>query len=296
MDTRDALVVDAFAPEPMTGTPVGVILDGASLAPDQRDRIAGEFGAPVTAFVGRDDGWQLRLGGESAGRPLHVGVAAATALRERDRLEDDADAVPLQLPDAAMTVTLDAEGRAWVDVDEPDLRSPEVTEAEAADALGIDKAAIRDVAADLPLVRASLGRGVLAVPVNFLEHLSGADPDPGAVADVLDRTGAACLYAYTFDTLAGDRDVHGLAVDGDGPVAGPTGEAAACAAAAIRRHGAMDHDRDTLRFEAGDLLDRPVRLAIRTGDGYAVGGRAVTVVDGRIVVPPAEEGGDIIEA
>lgn len=293
MDTRDALVVDAYAPEPMTGTPVGVILDGASLAPDQRDRIAGEFGAPVTAFVGRDDGWQLRLGGESAGRPLHVGVAAATALRERDRLEDDA--ITLQLPEEAMAVTVEADGRAWVDIDEPDLRSAEVTEAEAADALGIDKAAIRDVAADLPLVRASLGRGVLAVPVNFLEHLSGAEPDRAAMTALLDRSGTACLYAYTFDTLAGDRDIHGLAVDGDGPVAGPTDEAAACAAAAIRRHGALDHDRETLRFEAGHLLDRPACLSVRTGDEYAVGGRAVMVVDGTIAVPPADEGGDIIE-
>lgn len=295
MHTRDALVVDAFAPGPMTGTPVGVVLAAGALKTDQRDRIAGEFGAPISAFVEEaDGGWRLRLGGDGPlESPLHVGVAVADALRERDRVADER--VNFDLPSGALSVTLADDGRAWVDVDEPDLREAPVTETEAADALGIDKAAIRDVAADFPLVRASIGRGVLVVPVNFLEHLSGADPDPAAVAEVLEAASAECLYAVTFDTLSGDRDAHGLAVDAAGRWVGPTGEAEACAAAVIRRHGALDHDRETLRFEAGDLLERPARLAVRTGDGYAVGGRTVTVVDATVVVPPAADD-DIIEA
>jgi PhzF family phenazine biosynthesis protein len=295
MDTRDALVVDAVAPGPMTGTPVGVVLDGADLAADQRDRIAGEFGAPITAFVGSDDdGLVLRLGGDvDDGRPLHVGVAVADALRDRDRLE--ADAVTFELPSGSLSVALADDGRAWVDVDEPDLREAPVTEAEAAAALGIDTAAIREVAADFPLRRASSGQGVLVVPVNFLEHLSGADPDPAAVAAVLESASAECLYAVTFDTLSGNRDAHGLAVDAAGRRLLPTGAAEAGAAAAIRRHGALDHDRERLRFEAGDLLDRPARLSVRTDESYAVGGRSVTVIEATVLVPPPADD-DIIEA
>jgi trans-2,3-dihydro-3-hydroxyanthranilate isomerase len=295
MDTRDALVVDAYAPEPMTGTPVGVVLDGIGLAEDQRERIAIEFGAPVTAFVGEVEGaLTLRIEDPvEAGRPLQVGVAVAAALRDRDRF--DGETVTLGHPAGELSVGVDIEGRVWVEVDEPDLREADVTEAEAAGALGVDSAAIRDVAADLPLVRASLGRGVLAVPVNFLEHLSGATPDLDAVAELLERTGAACLFGYSFDTLSRDRDVHGLAVDAEGVVVSPRGDAAACAAAAVRRHGALDHDRETLHFETGDLLDRPARLSIRTGEAYAVGGRAVTVLDGRIVVPPGGDSDEIIE-
>jgi trans-2,3-dihydro-3-hydroxyanthranilate isomerase len=296
MDTRDALVVDAFAPGPMTGTPVGVVLDGAALAADQRRRMAGEFGAPVSAFVGAEDAdWRLRLAGDAEhARPLHVGVAVGATLHERDWLEGET--ATLALADETLDVAVDDDGRTWVDIAAPDLREAPVTETEAAEALGVDPAAVRDVAADFPLVRASIGRGVLVVPVNFLEHLSGADPDPAAVADLLEGAQAEVLYAVTFDTLSGDRDAHGLAVDRDGQPRRATGEAEACAAAAIRQHGALDHERDTLRFEAGDLLDRPARLDVQTEDGYAVGGHSVTVLDGRIVVPPADEGDDIIEA
>lgn len=296
MDTRDALVVDAFAPGPMTGTPVGVVLDGAALAADQRRRMAGEFGAPVSAFVGKGDSdWRLRLAGDAEGaRPLHVGVAVGAVLRERDWLEGET--ATLALADETLSIEVGGDGRAWVGVDEPDFREAPVTETEAAEALGVDPAAIRDVAADFPLLRGSIGRGVLVVPVNFLEHLSSADPDPAAVTDLLEQAQADVLYAVTFDTLSGDRDAHGLAVDGNGRRRRATGEAEACAAAAIRQHGALDHERDTLRFEAGDLLDRPARIDVQTEDGYAVGGHSVTVLDGTIVVPPADEGDDIIEA
>lgn len=296
MDTRDALVVDAFAPGPMTGTPVGVVLDGAAITPDQRGRMAGEFGAPVSAFVGKEEGaWRLRLAGDAEhARPLHVGVAVGAVLRERDWFEGES--TTLALADQTLSIDVGADGRTWVAVDEPDLREAPVTETEAAEALGVDPAAIRDVAADFPLLRGSIGRGVLVVPVNFLEHLSGADPDPAAVEELLEQVQAEVLYAVTFDTLSGDRDAHGLAVDGDGRRRRATGEAEACAAAAIRKHGALDHERDTLRFEAGDLLARPGRIDVRTEDGYAVGGHSVTVLDGTIVVPPADEGDEIIEA
>ena len=307
METRDVLLVDAFADEPMTGTPVGVVLDGSDLAPDQRDAVASELGAPGTAFVSETaEGWSLRVAGDTEfGRGAHVAIAAASALDERDLLADDA--VAFDRGDRTVQVTVERDGTFWTDVDRPDLREAALDADAAAEALGVDVAAIRDVGADLPIVRASLGSGVLLVPVNFLEHLSGADPDPGAVADCLAATDAAALYGYTFDTLSGDAEIHGLLVTPDGPQARAGGEAAACAAVAARHYGAFDHDRMELRVEQGDLLDRPARIAVRTdgptaadgdeqGGRLSVGGRAVTVLDGTVVIPPADEGGEIIEA
>lgn len=296
MDTRDALVVDAFTVEPTAGTPVGVVLDGADLAADQRAAVAAELGQPTTAFVSEGpEEREIRVAGDGEiGRGIHVAVAAASALADRGRL--DADAVAFDLGERSVEVALEADGRRWVGVDEPDLREAEVSEAEAADALGVDPAAIRDVGADLPLVRASLGRGRLLVPVNFLEHLSGARPDPEGVESVLSATDSDAIYAFTFDTLSADAEIHGLAVGADGAGHPADGEAAACAAAACRRYGAFDGDRSVVRVEEGDLGDRPARIAVRTDDGFAVGGRAMTSLDGTVAVPSAGSDDDIIEA
>lgn len=309
METRDVLLVDAFADEPMAGTPVGVVLDGADLADDQRAAIADEFGAPGTAFVAETaDGWSLRVAGDrDVGRGIHVAIAAAAALRDRGRI--DGESVTFDLDSRTLSVALEPDGRVWVSMPGPDLREAAVEEDDVAAALGVDVASIRDVGADFPLVRASIGPGLVLVPVNFLEHLSGADPDLGAVADVLDATGAAAIYGFTFDTLSADTEVHGLLLGQDGVRDRTGGEAAACTAVALRRYGAFDHDRTAVRVEQGDLQDRPARIAVRTnGDGsegdadatdpstdVQVGGRAVTVLEGTIVVPPAAEDDDILE-
>ncbi len=292
MDSREVSVVDAFAPEPLTGTPVGVVRDGDGLASDQRSRIAAELGPAVTAFLGEDGALSL-AGASGDGPAIHVAVAIATALTDCGAL--GTESVSLELPNGPIAVEAPTNGHRLVSIDPPDLRPAEVDEAAVAAALGVDVAAVRDVAADFPLVRGSVGPGVLVVPVNFLEHLSGAEPDLAGVSEMLEATGADSLYAFTFDTLDRDHDAHGLEIDGTGRRQ-PTGRAEACAAAAINRHGALDHDRETVRFEAGDLDDRPARIEVTAGESYAVGGPAVTVLEGTVTVPAAAGDDDIIEA
>lgn len=289
MDTRPVAVVDAFADVPMAGTPVGVVLEAGDVEPGQRAAIAEEVGAAETAFV---DGDAVEVAGDrDAGRAVHVAIGVASLLDERGRL--GGDAVDLRVGDAAVATSVASSGRLWVDVPEPEVREAAVAAGDVAEALGVDAVAVSEVSEDVPVVRASLGRGLLAVPVTYLEHLSGASPDAGLLADLLEGEGAAALYAYTFDTLDAESDVHGLLVGPDGGTARPTGEGAACAAAALRQFGALD--RDEVRFEEGDLLERPARPSVRTGGDWQVGGRAVTAIDGRLVVPPADSDDEILE-
>ncbi|MHB9288460.1 PhzF family phenazine biosynthesis protein [Halobacteriales archaeon Cl-PHB] len=302
METRDVALVDAFADEPMAGVPVGVLRDGGDLTADQREAIAGELGAPATAFLDTGgDGTDIAVAGpRTAGLPVHVGVAATAALSDRG---DAAGGLALTTDDGdTLETTMADDGVAWVDVPSPDLREPEVTEQEVAAALGIDVAALRDVGADLPLGRGSLGPSFLLVAVNFLEHLAGAEPDPAAVAELLETVNADAVYAFTFDTLAGANDVHARTVrpaegelrpPGEAAAPGP-GLGAACCGAHLRRHGVFDHDRDEIGVEAGDFRDRPTRLRVDLAD-HRVGGRSVTVLDGTVVVPDPETD-DIIEA
>ncbi len=288
MDTHPVRVVDAFTATPMAGIPVCVVLDTSDLSHAQRSAIAGEVGPSETAFV--DDSTVSVISDHDQGRGIHVAIAVMSALREAGRIDDGT--IELQMGDSETTATVGSAGRAWVDVPSPELRESAVSEDTAAAALGVDPATVRDVAADFPLARASQGRGYLVVPVNFLGSLSGATPDREAVAELLDETGAAGIYAITFDTLETDSDIHGQLVGPTGRSSWVTGEAAACAVAVARHHGATD--RETVRVEEGDLLDRPARISVRADGDWQVGGRATTTLEGSVAVPPDESDDDIV--
>lgn len=289
MDTRPVRVVDAFTTTPMAGTPVCVVLDTSGLSRAQRTTMAAEIGAAETAFV--DDTHVSVSSDRDQGLGVHTAIAVTSALRHAGRIDDGS--IALQIHDTDTTASFGSAGRVWVDVPSPELRESAVSEKTAAAALGVDPASIRDVAADFPLCRASVGRGYLVVPVNFLGSLSGATPDHRAVADLLDESGAAGIYAITFDTLETDSDMHGHLVCPSGPSAWVTGEAAACAVGVARHHGATD--RTDLSVEAGDLLDRPARIVVRADGDWQVGGQATTSVEGTVSVPPAESEDDIVE-
>jgi predicted PhzF superfamily epimerase YddE/YHI9 len=64
----------------------------------------------------------------------------------------------------------------------------------------------------------------------------------------------------------------------------------------LRHFGAFDEFPDELVYEQGHFLDRPGHVRVRVGHDIEIGGQARTVLDGSIVVPPAAESDDIIEA
>jgi len=298
MDTREALLVDAFTTEPMAGNPAGVVPDADGLTDGQMQAIAAELGASETAFVRSAEGEAdraLRFFSPTQEVELcgHATVAAHAALTERGLAPGDS-LVRTRVGDLAVTVEDD--GRVWLEAEEPELRRLEVPLADVANALGIDVAALEDVGADLPLSRGSAGTPFVLVPVNFLEHLSDASPDPAGIEAVAEEAGAIGIYAFTFDTLSGESTWHARCfAPGAGIPEDPvTGTGAAACGAFVRRHGAVDVDA-ALRAEQGHFVDRPGLVDVRVDDRVAVGGRAVTVLDGDLVVP-SRESDDIIEA
>lgn len=297
MDTRTALLVDAYAEEPMAGSRVGVLPDGTDLSTAQLRAVAGELGAD-TAVVSDAAAADKRVRvvsprGED-GRTDRAIVAAMAYLFERAEVDDEALAV--ETPDGVRDVEVDIDGTVWVDQPDPELREVVVGPESAADALGVDPAAVAEVADELPLARCSTGLPVLVVPVNFLEHLSGATPDREALAGLCADVAADGVYALTFDTLDGEADVHGrLFVPGREPTeVVASGRAAGAAGAYLRRFGAFDAMPDRLVVEGGHFRDRPARLSVRADDSVQVGGRAVTVLEGDLVVPEVDED-EIIE-
>jgi trans-2,3-dihydro-3-hydroxyanthranilate isomerase len=302
-----ALVVDAFATEPMTGQPVTVLPD-ADLTDDQIRAVAGELGTVGALVSGSDELRYVavdhrtavtgaRNGGE---RGAVAGAVAAAALFERDRL--DAGTHGVATDDANRPVTIDPGGETTVDLPAPEHHESTVSTSRIAGALGIDAATIRDVGADLPPARVAAGREFLAVPVNFFEHLGNADPNPAAVGDLLATADASAVYAFTFDTLSTGAtwSARVFTPDGERPV---SARGAVAAGAYARRHGAFDLDRTEFVATSGQFLDRPSRVSVDlsgTAEGTAAnewraGGSTVTVLDGSVTEPPDPDD-DILEA
>jgi PhzF family phenazine biosynthesis protein len=301
---RRALLVDAFADEPLAGNAAGVVPDADDLTDEQMRAIARELGASETAFVRDSDAADRRLRFFSPAAEVdlcgHATVAAHAHLRRAGALAAGEHTVETNA--GVFDVEVTDEGVVWLAGAASEVTAVEADLDRVGEALGIDPAALRDVGADLPVAVASTGLPYLVVPVNFLERLSGAAPDDAAVAALADEYDAAGVYAFTFDAIDRESTLHGrtfapgLGIPED-PV---TGTASGAVAGYCRAVGAFDGDPpDEVRCEQGHFVDRPgvVRVRFESGDDETVwvGGRAPTALDGRLSVP-ADEGDGIIEA
>jgi len=300
METRQVLLVDAFAAEPTTGNPAGVVPDATELTDDQLWAIADELGAGETAFLLDSETADRRVRTldphRATERDRYGALAAHAALFERGELDDGEYTV--ETDRGVRDVELKSDGTVWTELGDVDIREVDRSLDEVADALGVDDATLRDVGADLPLAVADVGVPWLLVPVNYFEHLSSVEPDMSAIDALCRVTDADGLYAFTFDTISGEATLHGRAfTPGPGRREEPaTATAAGACAAYVRRHGALDDTIEQVVVEQGQFLDRAGTVRVET-DGVEVwvGGRGVTALDGSITVPEAEPDDEIIE-
>ena len=299
MQTRRALLVDAFATEPLSGNAAGVVPDG-DLDKSQMRAVARELAVSETAFVLPSEDADRRLRFFTPTREVglcgHATVAAHAHLHEEGVL--DAGTHTVETSVGVLDVEIEEDGTVWMTQESPTVETVDLDYDRAGEALGINPAALRDVGADLPAAVASTGLPYLVVPVNFLERLGGAAPDFAAVEALADEYDAAGVYAFTFDALAADSTLHGrMFAPGLGVPEDPvTGTASGACGAYLRAVDAFEGDLpDEMTFEQGHFVDRPGRVRVRVGDEVRVGGRAVTALDGSLAVPPAADD-DIVEA
>ena len=300
METRRALLVDAFTTDPLAGNPAGVVPDADGLADDQLQAIAAELGASETAFVLESDDADHRLRFFTPTTEVdlcgHATVAAHAWLAETGRLDDGSYTVETDA--GAVAVEIDS-GTVWLSQRPAEVEAVELDYERLATALSADPATLTDVGADMPLATASTGLPYLVVPVNFLEGLSALDPNADAVASLSDELDVAGVYAFTFDTLGAETTLHArmfapaLGVDED-PV---TGTAAAAVGAYLRAFDAFDGELPAeVVVEQGHFIDRPGKIRVQAqADPVTVGGEAATAFDGELSVPESGDD-DIIEA
>ncbi|WP_435069233.1 PhzF family phenazine biosynthesis protein [Haloplanus sp. C73] len=300
METRRTLLIDAFADEPLAGNAAGIVPDATGLDAEQMLAIARELGASETAFLTDADDADRRVRYFTPKQEVdlcgHATIASLVHLHDEGAL--DAGEGRLRTNAGVLDVEVTDGGVAWMATDTPSVEVVDVDYERVGSALGIDPAAMQDVGADLPAAVASVGLPFLVVPVNFLERLGEADPDMGAVAALADDYDATGVYAFTFDALDAASTLHArMWAPGAGVPEDPvTGTASGACGAYLHAVDAFDDPPQSMRFEQGHFVDRPGLVRVEVdGDAVRVGGRAVTALDGSLVVPPADED-DILEA
>lgn len=300
METRRALLVDAFTSEPLSGNAAGLVPDAGGLGAAAMQAIARELNASETAFLTESEAADRRIRYFTPAQEVdlcgHATVASHAWLAEAGEI--DAGTHSLETNVGVIEVTVD-DVMVWMTQDDAVVETVDVAYERVADALGADPATLRDVGADLPLATASTGLGFLVVPVNFLAALFGLEPDTGAIAALTEELDVTGVYAFSFDALDVDSTLHGrmfapaAGVDED-PV---TGTASGAVGAYLREVEAFDGELpEEMVLEQGHFVDRPGTVRVRArSDPVEVGGRAVTALDGSVVVPEFDDD-EIIEA
>jgi PhzF family phenazine biosynthesis protein len=301
-DTRRTLLVDAFTDEPLAGNAAGVVPDAAGLSTDRMQAVARELAVSETAFLhppeDPDADRRIRYFTPTQEVDLcgHATIASHAHLYAEGVI--DAGTHALETNVGVLDVEVEADGTVWMTQDDPEVWEVDVDYDRVGDALGMDPATLRDVGADLPAAYASTGLPFLVVPVNFLEALRDADPDMAAVEELAADYDATGVYAFTFDALEAESTLHArMWAPGAGVPEDPvTGTASGACGAYLRQSTAFDEGEfpEEMRFEQGHFVDRPGYVQVRACDDIRVGGRAVTSMDGSLLVPEDEED-DIIE-
>ncbi|MDL5361733.1 PhzF family phenazine biosynthesis protein [Halalkalicoccus sp. NIPERK01] len=290
-------LVDAFTGEPLTGNAAGVVPDAAGLDERQQQAIARELAVSETAFLTDSDRADRRIRYFTPTTEVdlcgHATIASHAHLFEAGELE--AGTHTLETNVGVLEIEVRSDGAVWMTQDDPRVERVDLDYDEVAGALGIDRAALTDVGADLPLAVSSTGFPVLVVPVNFLEGLGNAAPDDREIADLCEDVGAMGLYAFTFDTLTAEATLHGRmfappAGISEDPV---TGTASGAVGAYLREVDAFGESEfpEEMRFEQGHFLDRPGEVRVRVEETVRVGGRAVEALSGTLSVPEREDDG-----
>lgn len=277
------VVVDVFAPAPLTGNPAAVVLGAGALGDAALQAIARETNLSETVFLlaPREGGdYRARIFTTRREIPFagHPSLAAAHAFSELSGLV----ARPLvqECGLGRISVAPGSQPGEWrVGLPEPRLLEPEVAPTDLGAALGLSEA---DLGPARPLIGAT-GVPWLLVEIARAADLARIEPDHRRIATTTRAAGSVGLVAFARDpqpgisaSLRAFAPAEGIYED---PVCGSCG--GALAALFLAQGEGMG---SRFVFAQGDEIGRPGRMTVtREPDGALVlSGHCITVLDGRL--------------
>ena len=287
------LQVDAFTDRPFAGNPAGVVLDAEGLSDGDMQAIAAEMRVADTAFLRRSAGgadWKLRwfTPTREVASCGHATIATAHALVEAGRVAAG-DRLAFDTLGGRLAVEVDARADGlvmWLVPPAPRLSRFAGRLGELAAALGIEP----DGFAAWAPVALTEERDLL-LPAPGLAALRALAPDMGALGRAATAAGLRGVCVASRETVDPRSVVHSRFF---APHYGiPEDPATGSVHSSIARWMLdaellpLANGRGVFTAEQGDGLGRPGRLFLDV-DATArirVGGRAVTVLEGRIALP-----------
>jgi PhzF family phenazine biosynthesis protein len=285
--------VDVFTARPFAGNPAAAVLDADGLAEPEMQAIAGELRAAGTAFVTRPS----RAGTEHGLRTFtptrevaysgHTTLGAVRAMLDAGRIPGPRVVFATTRDVLSVAIEHRPDGAVlWLEPSVPACAPyPESTD-EIRRALGLRDADLAAWAAP-----SLTGERDLLLAVRDLDTLHALGPDHDRLARVGTERGLRGVCAVSAVTVEPGSAIHSrfFAPHFGIPEDIVTGSVHSALAVWLFEAGRLaGEERASFTAEQGDVLGRPGRLAVEVRAeggrvaGVRVGGRAVTVLAGRL--------------
>ncbi len=290
--------VDVFASRPFTGNPAAAVLDADGLTEADMQAIAREMKAPGTSFVSRasrpDADYVLRkfTPTREVAYSGHTTLGAVRTLLDAGRLSGDRVVFATTQGLLPVAIEPSADGPVlWLEPPLPACTRFNGPLADILDALGLTGAQLARWAR--PAITPDTD---LLMPVADLATLQGLSPDHPRLREIGTGLGLRAYCLVSLETVDPTSAAHSrfFAPQFGIPEDIVTGSVHSSLAVWLHEAGRLSETEGGIaRFtaEQGDVLGRPGRLAVEvhTEDGRAhrvrVGGRAITVLTGRLHLP-----------
>lgn len=290
---RNIYQVDAFTDRPYGGNPAGVVPAAEGMSAEQMQKIAMEMNLSETAFVfpggdGYDAEVRFFTPVEEVDLCGHATIATFHLLRELSLLPLGKDRLIQKTKAGCLDIVLEPDGSILMRQAAPQQIQIYRDVDELAAIVGADPKLLAISGFLEHPASWSTGLPDIMLPVCSVEALKNLEPDMGKLSAFSTREGVTGVHAFAFDD-AGILWCRNFAPACGIPEEAATGTSNGALGACLHHNGW--HQEGTTAFIAhqGDWMGRPSRIAVTVrGIGQPevwVGGRAVTVIEGQILVP-----------